>query len=143
METARNATSVCRRHLIDLFAGPCNSLNASSWWQTLPANAKLGKWTFEVDYQSESYTHEFFVSTTSGAPEPGVELGIAAAPGVGGVNPEFNLPAAGNAVVRVFDVSGREAAVLADGAFAAGTHRLRWRGPAGGVYFRASRSEDR
>lgn len=54
----------------------------------------------------------------------------------------FTLPAAGRATLSVFDVAGRQVAVLADADFAAGNHEIAWDGrdtqgkPLGsGVYF--------
>ncbi|WP_412061211.1 lamin tail domain-containing protein [Rubrivirga sp. IMCC45206] len=48
----------------------------------------------------------------------------------------FSLAEAGGVRLAVYDVTGREVAVLADGETAAGTHRVTWRpaGLAGGVY---------
>jgi endonuclease I len=54
----------------------------------------------------------------------------------------FELAVAGRVSVRVYDLSGREVAVLADGLFEAGRHRVEWNGRdtggsrvATGVYF--------
>lgn len=42
---------------------------AASWWWSsffLPANPQQGLWTYEVDYEGESYAHQFWV----GMPDP-------------------------------------------------------------------------
>ncbi len=44
-----------------------------SWWYnffTLPANAQLGQWTFEVTYLGKVYSKNFNVQENSGSPEP-------------------------------------------------------------------------
>lgn len=48
----------------------------------------------------------------------------------------FNLAAAGPARLAVYDLAGREVALLVDGPLAAGEHRVRWRpeGLASGIY---------
>ncbi len=63
-------------------------------------------------------------------------------PSRGGVALSFTLPRAGRADLRVYDVSGREIAVLARGPRAAGLHEAHWDGrdasgapSPGGVYF--------
>jgi hypothetical protein len=55
---------------------------------------------------------------------------------------EFRLPRAGTVRLSILDVSGREIAVLAEGAFTQGWHQIHWdlrdrdrRGVASGVYF--------
>ncbi|MBN2201091.1 T9SS type A sorting domain-containing protein, partial [bacterium] len=49
----------------------------------------------------------------------------------------FRLPVSGQVSVRVYDIMGREAAVLADRFLSAGAHRLEWdaSGFGSGVYF--------
>ncbi len=49
----------------------------------------------------------------------------------------FRLPVPGSVTVKVYDVMGREVAVLADRLFSAGSHRLEWNatGFESGVYF--------
>ncbi|MFA6109202.1 MAG: PQQ-binding-like beta-propeller repeat protein [Candidatus Latescibacterota bacterium] len=49
----------------------------------------------------------------------------------------FELPAAGPAEVRIYNVLGQEVALLAKGVFAAGRHQVRWepQGQGSGVYF--------
>jgi hypothetical protein len=63
-------------------------------------------------------------------------------PSRGEVALAFTLPRDGRAELRVYDVSGREVAVLANGHRAAGLHQARWNGrdargaaTPGGVYF--------
>jgi hypothetical protein len=51
----------------------------------------------------------------------------------------FGLPRAARVHLGVYDVQGREAAVLADGEYEAGRHRIRWLGAGAveepGLYF--------
>jgi hypothetical protein len=67
--------------------------------------------------------------------------GIAPNPALGGLVVRFTLPRSAPIRLSVFDLQGREVAVLAAAEFAAGRHRLEWnamtragRAPAG-VYF--------
>ncbi|MDK9701433.1 MAG: T9SS type A sorting domain-containing protein, partial [bacterium] len=56
-------------------------------------------------------------------------------------NPEvriqFAMPTNGNAIVKVFDVAGREIATLADGKYVAGSHHVMWKpaNQSAGIYF--------
>ena len=62
-------------------------------------------------------------------------------PTMGGIEFEYALPRETSGRLSVVDLQGREMAVLADGALAAGRHRATWnsrtdRGPASaGLYF--------
>ncbi|MBL0062188.1 MAG: T9SS type A sorting domain-containing protein [bacterium] len=50
---------------------------------------------------------------------------------------EFALPTAGQAILKVFDITGREVATLVDEQLTAGNHRAQFDGSrlASGVYF--------
>ncbi len=61
-------------------------------------------------------------------------------PSDGAVVIDFTLPADGRVSLRVFDVQGKQVALLADGPFPRGSHTLRWKGAldpgaARGIYF--------
>jgi len=52
-----------------------NDYNASWWYNsyTLPVNAELGKWKYEVTYEGSTIQHTFMVSTTSNVMDEGSE----------------------------------------------------------------------
>ncbi|MBU1700644.1 MAG: T9SS type A sorting domain-containing protein [Candidatus Eisenbacteria bacterium] len=49
----------------------------------------------------------------------------------------FSLPEASSVVIKVFDITGRRVATLADGPYEAGVHNVRWeaKGVSSGIYF--------
>jgi hypothetical protein len=67
-------------------------------------------------------------------------IGVSPNPSRGAVSIEFELSRESQARVRVFDLAGREVAVLANGMHGEGVHRIRWGAdgrlrPAAGIYF--------
>lgn len=100
---------------------------ASYWWwlRTLPDDAETGTWTVEVDFEGETYLHEFTVGTTT-ANEASIEPGGFVLSGVY-PNPvgatgrvALSLSEAQPVRVALYDVLGREVAVVHDGPLAAG-----------------------
>lgn len=63
-------------------------------------------------------------------PDP-VAFSVAPNPSREAADLAFEMPRAGHATVDVFDLAGRRVARLADGAFPAGVHHVRWDGRAG------------
>jgi hypothetical protein len=63
------------------------------------------------------------------APSKGLHLGSPRpSPTLNGVSVDFELPAAGRALLQVHDVAGRLVRTLEDGWFDAGRHSVRWSG---------------
>ncbi len=77
------------------------------------------------DYISESVFHE------------SINLSVSPNPFNASTAARFELQAASNVKLAVYDIAGREIAVLADGFYPAGTHQAVWdaSGMASGVYF--------
>lgn len=97
-------------------------------------------------FQLHNATHALLLSSTVsvrpagpatirlGAPRPNPSAGASAV--------DFDLPVAAHVILDVFDLHGRRVVRLADGAFSAGPHTLRWNGrntrgevAGAGVYF--------
>lgn len=57
---------------------------------------------------------------------------------------KFDLPAKSDVSIKVFDITGREVSVIANGNFAAGTHTINWSGEkiSSGVYFCRIKAND-
>lgn len=100
---------------------------ASYWWwlRTLPVDAETGTWVVEVSYEGETYLHEFTVGMTT-ANEESIESGSFALSGVY-PNPvdatgyvTLSLGESQSVRVVLYDMLGREVAVVHDGPLAAG-----------------------
>lgn len=106
------------------------------WYFTLPSGFALGQWRFQVDYEGESYVHDFFVVDPT-AVEGATPLGrldltqLGSNPAVGPVELEYHLPKSGPARLVVFDAQGRRVARLVDGWLPSGGHRASWDPAAG------------
>jgi len=64
-------------------------------------------------------------------PEPAsaVRMNVSPNPFGSSLSVSFNLPEAGNASIRIFDLSGRLISTVADGQFPAGTNTVEWAAP--------------
>jgi hypothetical protein len=113
------------------------------WYFALPGGYALGKWRFDVVYQGQTYSHDFFVVDPTAVEEtpaaPGLAL-IRVGSASGPVELEYRVPSAGQVRLEVFDVRGRRVAGLVDGWRPAGVYRSTWEtsrdgGTGSGVYF--------
>ncbi len=98
--------------------------------------------------QNKAWLLEEIEETPADAPgadsiQPMLTLSTFPNPVEGTARVRFFLPDAGTATLGIFDASGRQVALLADGAYSAGMHELEWRTPsrAAGVYFVRLRGE--
>ncbi len=95
------------------------------------------------DYPSNAVVPLMHFTPTTAVPrplanEPGVALRVSPSPSRGATHVEFTVPQEQRVRVSVVDVQGRLRAVLADGVYAAGRHRVDWNSEGGapaGVYF--------
>ena len=118
-------------------------------------------WTDETADNGTTYYYKLHVedlggnhvygNVASATPQPGASLANEYALAQNYPNPfnsstsfSFNLPMAGNASLKVYDMLGREVATVVEGAMAAGTHTVNWsaEGLATGVYMYTLTSGD-
>jgi hypothetical protein len=96
--------------------------------------------TWETEYGSFGYLYDAEAPPTSGvpaiAPRPGLALTVGANPFGEGTALRFSIDRDAPVRLAIFDLQGREIAVLADGPHEAGDHVTVWdaRGRAPGVY---------
>ncbi|MEM1116979.1 MAG: T9SS type A sorting domain-containing protein [Bacteroidota bacterium] len=134
------------------------------WLKRTPAREEVFVGAPDSTYAFYSIAYDAVGNAEPGKTEPDATTGVAVsdervsslpealtlaapfpnpAPASGPVALHLGLPASGPADVRVYDVQGREVAVLADGDRPAGWHTVRWdpRDVASGVYVLRLRSD--
>src|SRR5262249_15273385 len=91
-----------------------------------------------TDLTDTAFTRTSKVGAPGGTPPPEFALGrIAPHPVLGAAHIRFDMPRSASIRLSVYDMQGREVAVLADGPWDSGTHQLDWRdqGASPGLYF--------
>lgn len=107
--------------------------SASWWWWSynLPGDAAGGIWTFEIDFEGQTYQHAFQVDNPNAVGDPSTMVPAAFRLEQNYPNPfnptttlTFAIPVAGEVSLRIFDVQGKEVATLIDGLRPAGQQSI-------------------
>ncbi len=119
------------------------------WYYSLPANAPQGTYTFQVEFNGQTYTHNFTVGAAVGIddePQNSITDYALFANYPNPFNPSttirYSLAKNGSVDLTIFDQQGREVIHLVQEVQAAGEHQASWNGMnakgeavSSGVYF--------
>ncbi len=118
--------------------------SASYWyfWWTLPANAQNGTWIFKVNYENNTYFHDFYVGVNKISNQRSVSIQKYKLnqnypnPFNPSTTIEYSIPKSGLVLIKLYNIRGEEIQTFREQNKNAGTHRLTINGEnlASGIY---------